>query len=67
VRERDQDVAGDYGYDLAHEEIGRVTAPDDTTGHTTGDATGDPHGSASQAAGKDEPSADLGYDEAHGF
>jgi hypothetical protein len=59
----DRDSSGDYSYDLAHEEIGRVTAPDDTTG----DATGDPHGSASQAAGKDEPSADLGYDEAHGF
>jgi hypothetical protein len=56
---RDQEIAGDYGYDLAHEEIGPVTA--------RGGTTGESHGSAPPARDKDEPSEDLSYDEAHGF
>jgi hypothetical protein len=56
--ERDQQNAGDYSYDLAHEETGEVPTQNDTV---------DPHGSASQPRGTDEPAADLGYDEAHDF
>ena len=56
--ERDQQDAGDYGYDLAHEDTGRPPAP--------GDRTADPHGSASPT--RDTVHAtDLGYDEAHDF
>ena len=57
--ERDRETAGDYGYDLAHEETGQVTAPDDRTDLS--------HDSSPPASGKDELSGDLGYDEAHGF
>jgi hypothetical protein len=57
--ERDQQNAGDYGYDLAHEETGGVPTQNDTTV--------DPHGSASEPPGTGEPAADLGYDEAHDF
>jgi hypothetical protein len=52
-------ASGDYGYDLAHEEIGRVPAPGATTGHE--------HGGAPPAGGRDHRSEDLGYDEAHDF
>jgi hypothetical protein len=64
---RDQEPPGDYGYDLAHEEIGREQAPEGTTGHPTGDPTGEARASASRVGGTDERSADLGYDEAHDF
>jgi hypothetical protein len=60
---RDQEPPGDYGYDLAHEEIGRDQAPEGTTGHPTGEA----RASASRVGGTDECAADLGYDEAHDF
>jgi hypothetical protein len=57
--ERDEEISGDYGYDLAHEETGPVQAPADTTGHE--------HGSAPPVGGKDDLSTDVSYDEAHDF
>jgi hypothetical protein len=57
--ERDQQDAGDYGYDLAHEDTGRPPAP--------GDRTADPHGSASPTRDTVHAATDLGYDEAHDF
>jgi hypothetical protein len=59
VMERDQEIAGDYGYDLAHEEIGRAKA--------TENATGQPGGGASPVGGQDDGSEDFGYDQAHDF
>jgi hypothetical protein len=61
--ERDQEIAGDYGYDLAHEEVGRAKATEKTTGHTTGQQGG----SASPVGGRDDRSEDFGYDQAHDF
>jgi hypothetical protein len=61
--ERDQLSAGDYGYDLVHEEAGSASAPSDAPGHPDAE----PRTSGSPVAGGDEAAADLSYDEAHGF
>jgi hypothetical protein len=59
VSEREQEYAGDYGYDLVHEEVRRPGAAEPT-------GRDDRPGSPSSRPG-DEPAPDLGYDEAHGF
>jgi hypothetical protein len=56
---RDEEISGDYGYDLVHEEVGPVPVPEDTTGLG--------YGSAPPAGGKDDLSTDVSYDEAHDF
>jgi hypothetical protein len=61
--ERHDEVTGDYGYDLAHEEVGRGTARNDATDRTAGG----PHGTAARTGATEETAADLSYDEAHGF
>jgi hypothetical protein len=59
VVKQDRDAPGDYGYDLAHEEIGSREARDDGTGHE--------RGSPSPARGSAQSEEDLAYDEAHDF
>jgi hypothetical protein len=61
--ERDQETAGDYGYDLAHEGAGHGPVRGDTTGRRTSDAPS----RAEPTGGAGEPSGDWSYDEAHGF
>ncbi len=61
--ERDQAGAGDYGYDLVHEEIGRAAA----AGSPTAGSSDQPGGSASTHGRSADDSGDLGYDEAHDF
>jgi|tagenome__1003787_1003787.scaffolds.fasta_scaffold20950755_2 hypothetical protein len=63
MSERDQENAGDYGYDLVHEEVGQP--------RKRGDAPA-PHADAHRTSGRPAPveaerANDLGYDEAHGF
>jgi hypothetical protein len=69
VTERDKESAGDYGYDLAHEETGRVTPSDDTTGSPMGQAPPrtSPGDSEDGGPSEDLGDEDLGYDEAHDF
>jgi hypothetical protein len=50
--------AGDYGYDLAHEERGGAKAPDPRPAEQ-------PRRPAS--GGRPDPDDDYGYDEAHSF
>jgi len=57
--ERDQPSAGDYGYDLVHEEV--------ASGSTRPEPPADPHDSPSPARGGDEPGGDLSYDQSHDF
>jgi hypothetical protein len=57
--EREQASAGDYGYDLVHEEV----AP----GSSRPQPSPDPHDSPSPASGGDDPGGDLSYDESHDF
>jgi hypothetical protein len=57
--EPDEQRAGDYGYDLVHEDVGRPRP-------RHGDA-GDRHGSPTPIRAEDAGSGDLGYDEAHDF
>jgi hypothetical protein len=59
TEQRDSGTAGDYGYDLAHEQTGRGRARDDRTGSE--------HHGASSSGGKVDPDQDFGYDEAHDF
>jgi hypothetical protein len=59
VSEREQEYAGDYGYDLVHEEMKRPEAADPTG------RQGDRRPDDPSTGG--EPAPDLGYDEAHGF
>jgi hypothetical protein len=56
--EPDQQGAGDYGYDLVHEDVGRPVRSD---------AGPDRHDSPPPARAQDAGSGDLGYDEAHDF
>jgi hypothetical protein len=60
VTKPEQEPAGDYGYDLAHEQAGRgatpAKRPDDHR-----------HGQPAHAGGKDDRHEDFGYDEAHDF
>jgi hypothetical protein len=58
--ERDQDGAGDYGYDLVHEEVGRAAGGPPA-------APSDQEGGASTVRRDADDSGDLGYDEAHDF
>jgi hypothetical protein len=60
--ERDQPSAGDYGYDLVHEETRSASAP-----RAAGHPDAEPRSSGSPVAVGGEPAADLSYDEAHGF
>ncbi|WP_369133908.1 hypothetical protein [Modestobacter sp. I12A-02662] len=63
MSERDQDSAGDYGYDLVHEEVGQGRTAGDPAAHHA-----DPPRPSGPPAGVEPGSAnDLGYDEAHGF
>ena len=54
-----QQSAGDYGYDLVHEDVGRPPARPGTPR--------DRKDSARPARATDAGSGDLGYDEAHDF
>jgi hypothetical protein len=54
-----QQSAGDYGYDLVHEDVGR---PPDRPGSPR-----DRQETTRPAAEPDAGSGDLGYDEAHDF
>jgi hypothetical protein len=57
VSEREQEYAGDYGYDLAHEEVKRQGA----------ESARDPRPANPPSRREEESAPDLGYDEAHGF
>jgi hypothetical protein len=61
VSEREQEYAGDYGYDLVHEEVKRQRA----AGPADRQDDRRPDGPTTGSGG--EPAPDLGYDEAHGF
>jgi hypothetical protein len=50
------DPAGDYGYDLAHDDAGSAAAPAQP-----------PHPGPPPSAGADEDAGDYNYDEAHDF
>jgi hypothetical protein len=57
--DRQQDMDGDYGYDLAHEATGRGRASEER-----------PQGAEAERPPADVPAdqgQDLGYDEAHDF
>ncbi|WP_219417439.1 hypothetical protein [Pseudonocardia nigra] len=56
----DHDMSSDYGYDLAHEVKSILEMPPARSG--LGSATG-----AQLLRREVDPSADLGYDEAHDF
>ncbi len=60
-----RDQEGDYGYDLAHEEVGRGQARDDPPGQA--DAGSSPVGDPSDRSEDSDRSDDFGYDEAHDF
>lgn len=53
-----QQSEGDYGYDLAHEETGRVRPPADPPAQQAG---------APRAGGTGDRGEDYEYDEAHDF
>ena len=57
--DRSQDTSGDYGYDLAHEAVGRPATPADGTGGAERERY--------PVDGQDAQGEDLGYDEAHDF
>jgi hypothetical protein len=63
VTEQDREPAGDYGYDMAHEDMAhgqsrRAPAPD----------RGKPQSHAAvHPGGTSDAGEDYGYDEAHGF
>jgi hypothetical protein len=54
-----QQTPGDYGYDLAHEELGGDVAPDVRPGPE--------HVGTPPTGGPVEHDEDFGYDEAHDF
>jgi hypothetical protein len=57
--ERQQEDAGDYGYDLVHEEVAAGSPrPDPGTA---------PHDSPSPPPREDQRGGDLSYDESHDF
>jgi hypothetical protein len=63
VTEQDREPAGDYGYDMAHEDMAhgrsrRAPAPDHPKAQ--------PHATV-HAGGNSDQGEDYGYDEAHGF
>ena len=57
--DRQQDVSGDYGYDLAHEAAGSAGRPEVPAG--------DAEQQSLPAGSRSEPDGDFGYDEAHDF
>ena len=59
MTEREQDTAGDYGYDLVHEEVGPRPAAAPRAAQQAG--------STSPPSRPAEASGDLEYDEAHDF
>ena len=59
-----QEPAGDYGYDLAHEETGRGHSPDDRTGQ---ERTGSERHAASPRRSGVDLHEDFSYDQAHDF
>jgi hypothetical protein len=59
VTEQVRDGSGDYGYDMAHEDVRGGRAPADRGGQE--------HRTPSPAPGNPDPGEDLGYDEAHSF
>jgi hypothetical protein len=63
MSERDQESAGDYGYDLVHEDVGQRGAG----GDTGVPPAGAPRPSGPPAGAEGEAGNDLSYDEAHGF
>jgi hypothetical protein len=63
MSERDQDSAGDYGYDLVHEEVARHRTGGDPAAHHAAA----PRPSGPPAGAEPGTANDLGYDEAHGF
>jgi hypothetical protein len=58
VTDRAEDSAGDYGYDMAHEQRGREKAPGERSGEHVG---------PSPVRRKVEAEQDMSYDEAHDF
>ncbi|WP_154667148.1 hypothetical protein [Pseudonocardia asaccharolytica] len=54
----DQELSGDYSYDLAHEVMVTSEAQRDRASRA-------PHDDVPAAAGTVEPEGDYGYDEAH--
>jgi hypothetical protein len=62
VTDRAEDSAGDYGYDMAHEQGGREKAPGERSGERSGEHVG-----PSPARRKVEAEQDMSYDEAHDF
>ena len=56
---QDQQASGDYGYDLAHEEVARSRPP--------GDRPDPEHRGSSPAGRPTDTDQDYGYDEAHSF
>jgi hypothetical protein len=60
---RSQQTPGDYGYDLAHEEL----APDVAPSVAPVVRPGDEHVGTPPVGGPVEDGEDFGYDEAHGF
>ena len=52
---RAQEPTGDYGYDLAHQDVPAASRPDD--------GGGDPV----PTSGQEDTGGDYGYDEAHDF
>ena len=59
MEQREPEASGDYGYDLAHEEV-RGGRPRDERGTRE-------HGPAKHADGRADQGQDLAYDEAHDF
>ncbi|WP_222263165.1 hypothetical protein [Modestobacter marinus] len=63
MSERDQESAGDYGYDLVHEEVAQRGAG----GQPSARHADAPHPSGPPAGAEPGSANDLSYDEAHGF
>jgi hypothetical protein len=62
VTQRQPDSGGDYGYDLVHEDVAPGAAADRPGERAGTSPLDDPPGRR-----REEPSGDLGYDEAHDF
>jgi hypothetical protein len=58
MEQREPESSGDYGYDLAHEAVGRGRTRRSREGATP---------STSHAGGTSDRGEDLAYDEAHDF
>jgi hypothetical protein len=60
----DRESSGDYGYDLAHENMAHENVPRAAAHDGPSDRE---RAGASPAAAKPDPDQDFGYDEAHDF